>query len=604
MGDRSHADVRVPPQLGLPDRYEPIRHIATGGMASVWCARDRALGRNVAIKLLAERFADDPDGTERFMREARAAARLSGHPNVVMIYDVGEAEAVAGHPGRAFIVMEYLAGGTVADALRVDSVRRVHAAKWIHEAASALDWGHSRHVLHRDIKPANLLLDRDRVLHVADFGIARLGTEDTITGSGQVLGTASYLAPERALGRPATEASDRYSLAVAAYELLVGERPFTSEHFAAQARQHVEDEPPAASARNRALPPAVDEVLARGMAKRPEQRWATAQDFAQALEAALTEAPTRTYRAGAVAAAAVGARAARASAARTTSARTTSARTTSARTTSARAAAPRSGAAIPAAAGGARATRASATPRSRRTAPPRGAQQARTATPAASGGRRRRFRGARVPALAALAAGAVVAVAVAGTIGGGGSAAKHSSTAGAQREASAATTSHKPSAPPKTQTSTHTATVTATPAAATTPPPVSETLEARGHQLMVDGNYAAAIPVLRQAVAAASPGSLTYAYALYDLGRSLRLAGDPVDAVKVLYQRLQIPNQTGTVREQLQLALLALGEKARSGGAAAGPGGGPGRHGHGPAGGPAGAGPPGPPGGDGNSQGG
>jgi serine/threonine-protein kinase len=596
MADRSHAGVRVRPQLGLPDRYEPIRHIATGGMASVWCARDRALGRNVAIKLLAERFADDPAGTERFMREARAAARLSGHPNVVMIYDVGETDAVAGEPAKAFIVMEYLAGGTVADALRVDSVRRVHAVKWIHEAASALDWGHSRGVLHRDIKPANLLLDRDRVLHVADFGIARLGTEDTITGSGEVLGTASYLAPERALGRPATDASDRYSLAVAAYELLVGERPFTAEHFAVQARQHVEDEPPAASARNRALPPAVDSVLARGMAKRPEQRWPTAQEFADAVEAALSEATTRTHRAGAaragaVAAGVVGARAARTSAARSASARPSAARSTAARSTNARP------------------TAAARRPRRAAVAhePPTG-----TTRPV----NRRRLR--RVPALAALVAGAAVAVAVAGTIGGGGSAAKHASGA-TQHVASAATRSHKPAAPPKTQTSTHTATVTATPAAATTPAPVSETLEARGHQLMTDGNYAAAIPVLRQAVAAASPGSLTHAYALYDLGRSLRLAGDPIDAVKVLYQRLQIPNQTGTVRAELQLALLALGQSARSGGAGAGPsaGAGPGAHGGhgrlsprnqappGPDGGPALAAPLGPAvgAGDGNSQG-
>jgi tRNA A-37 threonylcarbamoyl transferase component Bud32 len=533
MGDRSHADARVRPQLGLPDRYEPIRRIATGGMASVWCARDRALGRNVAIKLLAERFADDPAGTERFMREARAAARLSGHPNVVMIYDVGEASSTDRDPGRAFIVMEYLAGGTVADALRVDSVRRVHAVKWIHEAASAVDWGHSRGVLHRDIKPANLLLNRDRVLHVADFGIARLGTEDTITGSGEVLGTASYIAPERALGRSATDASDRYSLAVAAYELLVGERPFTTAHFAAQARQHVEDEPPSASGRNRALPPAVDAVLARGMAKRPDQRWPTAQDFAQALEAALTEPATRTYRAGAAAAA---------------------------------------GAAV-----SARAARASAS--ARRPVRQGAAHEPRTSTGRAASGRRRRFRGARLPALAALAAGAAVAVAVAGTIGSGGSG-THAS-AGTQREASAATRSHKPPAPPKTQTSTRTATVTATPAAATTPAPLSDTLEARGHQLMVDGNYAAAIPVLRSAVAAAPPGSLTYAYALYDLGRSLRLEGDPEDAVRVLYQRLQIPNQTETVRAQLQLALLALGDKARSGGAGAGPGT-HGPHGHRP----------------------
>src|SRR5258705_10823644 len=105
MGDRPRTAARARRQLGLPARYEPIRHIATGGMASVWCARDRALGRNVAIKLLTEQFAHDPAGTERFMREARAAARLSGHPNVVMIYDVGEASSTDGHPGRAFIVM-------------------------------------------------------------------------------------------------------------------------------------------------------------------------------------------------------------------------------------------------------------------------------------------------------------------------------------------------------------------------------------------------------------------------------------------------------------------------------------------------------------------
>src|SRR6202020_728998 len=178
-----------------------------------------------------------------------------------------------GEGPRAFIVMEYLAGGTVADALRVDSVRRVHAVKWLREASAALDYAHSRGVLHRDIKPANLLLARDRTLHVADFGIARIGAEDTMTATGEVLGTAGYLAPERAMGRPATDASDRYSLAGVAYQLLVGARPFTATHFAVQARQHGEDEPPPASGRNRALPPAVDAVLARGMAKRPEQRW-------------------------------------------------------------------------------------------------------------------------------------------------------------------------------------------------------------------------------------------------------------------------------------------------------------------------------------------
>ncbi len=540
MGNQSHPDARVRKDLGLPDRYAALRHIASGGMASVWCARDRALSRNVAIKLLAERFADDHDANARFVREARAAARLSGHPNVVMIYDVGETEA----DGRAFIVMEFLAGGTVADAIRVDSVRRVHAVKWLQEAASALDFAHSRGVLHRDIKPANLLLDRDRTLHVADFGIARLGTEDTITGTGQVLGTASYLAPERALGQPATAASDRYSLAVAAFELLVGERPFAARHFAAQARQHIEEEPPAASLLNRTLPESVDAILARGMAKRPEQRWPTAQDFAQALENALTEAATRShYRV----AAAAPARPPRGPATHSTTVRRPAPRTAS--------------------------------------HPPAAAR------PSRSVGRR-----TRIPALAALIAGAAAAVAIAGTIGSGGHSAQSSSSV--QRQASAATHTHAPAPAkppsPKPRT-TQTQTVTATPAAATTPPPTADTLEARGHELLAEGNYSAALPALRQAVNAANPSSLTYAYALYDYGRALLLAGDPKAAVTVLYQRLQIPNQTGAVRQELQLALLALGQNAQSGGAGAVP---PGHHhDHGGAGGgPGGGGPVGPPG--------
>ncbi len=541
MGNQSPPDARVRKDLGLPERYAAVRHIASGGMASVWCARDRALGRNVAIKLLAERFADDDEANARFLREARAAARLSGHPNVVMIYDVGETDA----DGRAFIVMEFLAGGTVADAIRVDSVRRVHAVKWVGEAASALDFAHSRGVLHRDIKPANLLLDRARTLHVADFGIARLGAEDTITGTGEVLGTASYLAPERALGHPATAASDRYSLAVAAFELLVGERPFTAQHFAAQARQHIEEEPPGASRLNRTLPESVDAVLARGMAKQPERRWPTAQDFAQALETALTEATTRTHHR--IAAAAVG-RPVRGSHSTGPRNPASSRQTTTSRQQP----------------GASRSQPTTA----RRTSPRTGSHPPVAARPP---GRRR----GRILALAALVLGAAAAVAIAGTIGSGGRSAQRS--ASVQRQASAAVPKHAPAIPkptaPKphtTQAQTRTQTVTATPAAATTPPPTGETLEARGHQLMLDGNYGAALPVLRQAVNTAGPDSLTYAYALYDYGRTLLLAGDPKDAVKVLYQRLQIPDQTGAVRQELQLALVALGQTVRGGGGGGG----------------------------------
>jgi serine/threonine-protein kinase len=294
MGRRSDPGASVPRGVALPERYESIRRIASGGMAVVWCARDRTLDRQVAVKLLADPFADDELSGRRFKREARAAARLSGHSNVVTIYDVGQAPAPDGNGlGRPFIVMEYLAGGTVADALRVGEVDRRTAVRWIQQAAAALDYAHGRGVIHRDIKLANFLLDRDRVLHVADFGIAQLGTEDTLTNAGQVLGTAAYLAPERALGQPATEASDRYALAVAAFELLVGERPFTAQPFTAQARQHVEEPPPQASRANPELPAALDRVLARGMAKRPEERYATAGELATAIDEALGDAPAR-----------------------------------------------------------------------------------------------------------------------------------------------------------------------------------------------------------------------------------------------------------------------------------------------------------------------
>ncbi len=505
----------------LPARYELIRRIASGGMASVWCARDRTLERPVAIKLLSEPYAHDEVAVQRFKREALAAARMSGHRNVVTIYDVGQAAPSESMTlRRPFIVMEYLAGGTVADALRVGEVDRPRAVHWLYEAAAALDHAHGRGVIHRDVKPSNFLLDGDRVLHVADFGIAKLGTEDTLTGTGEVFGTAAYLAPERALGHRATEASDRYALAVAAFELLVGERPFSAENFTALARQHIEEPPPRASRRNPEVPRALDGVLARGMAKRPEQRFASAGELATAVDRALGG----RRRPAATANWAVFARAAN-----------------------------------------------------------------RPAFPRASAlGSSSLWR--RSGALAALAAAALGVGIAAG--------ADHSGTAGhapaGTRLRTLATLSHARAGHPRpgsrptpgrpAATTSTSAPASATAAARTTPatipapttpsapapPPSAGALEAQGHDLMEGGNYNSAIPVLRQAVATASPASLTYAYALFDLGRSLRLVGDPRAAVPILWQRLQIPNQTGVVRTELTLALRALGQQVSGPGAAAG----------------------------------
>src|SRR4051794_26426612 len=268
-------------RLRLPDRYRVARRIAAGGMATVYACEDLTLGRLVAVKVLAPQFAADGDAAARFQREARAAARVSDHPHVVTIYDIGEFE------DTAFIVMEYLPGGTLADKLRSgEPIPRPTAVRWLSEAASALDHAHKAGIVHRDVKPANLLLDANGRLAVADFGIARMASDANVTSTGIVLGTAAYLSPEQALGLPATAASDRYSFAVVAYELLTGRRPFNGEHPAAQARAHVEAPPPRPS-EFADLPTGVDRVLWRGLEKDPEHRWPTACDMVDALEDAL-----------------------------------------------------------------------------------------------------------------------------------------------------------------------------------------------------------------------------------------------------------------------------------------------------------------------------
>ena len=273
----------------LPSRYEGARLVARGGMGDIFVARDRVLGREVAVKVLIERFAADSELRERFKREGLAAARLSGHPHIVTIFDVGEWR------GRPFIVMEHLGGGTLAERLRGAPVRGPQALEWLAETADALDAAHAEGIVHRDVKPANLLFDARELLHVGDFGIARI-LDDTVrlTMSGIVIGTAGYLSPEQARGQAATAASDVYSLGAVAYELLTGSRPFARGNATAEAAAHANDPFPPPSERNPDLPLAVDDVFERALAKDPESRHATAGELVEDLRAALAarEEPT------------------------------------------------------------------------------------------------------------------------------------------------------------------------------------------------------------------------------------------------------------------------------------------------------------------------
>ncbi len=458
---------RITADIELPERYLHARHLASGGMAAVFAAEDVVLGRAVAVKVLSERFLTDLDAVRRFEREARAAAKASQHPNVVTIYDVGE------HDGYPFIVMELMSGGSLATVLRDGRPSRENALRWIGEAAAALDHAHEHGIVHRDVKPGNLLLDERGRLGVADFGIARLAFESAVTQTGQVLGTAAYISPEQARGEGVSAASDRYSLAVVAYELLTGTRPYGSGTFAAQARQHMEAEPRAATEHAPDLPSNVDRALRRGLAKEPEARWPSATAFAEALGAAGEREPAAA---------------------------------------------------------------------SETTAPPTvPLTPMRRSVPSPDPRRRRAL---LVPAaiLGALLLAVVLAIALSGGEEGSSPEAKRTPT--------------RQAAPQRS-------TPAATPPASTADGESVASLNNRGFQLMSQGRYGEAIPLLQSAVErCGNSRESVCAYALYNLGRSLRLAGRPAEAIPVLERRLAYGNQTEAVQAELDAARRAAGQSA------------------------------------------
>ena len=262
--------------MTLGGRYELTDRIAIGGMGEVWKARDTVLGRIIAIKILKEEYTGDPNFLRRFRAEAQHTALLN-HPGVANVFDYGEEE------GSGYLVMELVPGdplSAILDREKVLSPDRTLSI--IAQTARALSAAHAQGLVHRDVKPGNLLIDSKNRVKVTDFGIARLADQVPLTATGQVMGTAQYLAPEQATGQQATGASDIYSLGIIGYECLVGHRPFTGESQIAIALAQVNDDPPPMP---ESIPEPVRALIMSMLSKEPEDRPADADKLATAAEA-------------------------------------------------------------------------------------------------------------------------------------------------------------------------------------------------------------------------------------------------------------------------------------------------------------------------------
>ena len=276
-----------PPQPGdlIADRYELEELVGTGGMSTVFRAHDLQLERQVAIKILHEHYAADPEYLERFRREARRVARLS-HPSIVTVIDRGDDD------GRQYIVFEHVDGENLKElVVRSGRLPVRRALELALAVADGLAFAHDHGLVHRDVKPQNVLLNNEGEVKVTDFGIARsLHVEHGVTQTGTVLGTGEYLAPEQASGKPVSPATDVYSLGIVLWELLAGDVPFTGDNFVAVALRHVNEPPPHVRERRPDVSPRLDAAVERALAKDPARRFPSMTAFAKELRACLAEA--------------------------------------------------------------------------------------------------------------------------------------------------------------------------------------------------------------------------------------------------------------------------------------------------------------------------
>ena len=472
----------------LAGRYRVLRQLGSGGMASVFLCVDENLGRKVAVKRMHAASAADVE--RRFAREARLGASLS-HPNLVAVFDTATDDE------SVLIVMEYVEGESLAEALRRGPLEPRRATAVVGQVASALDHAHREGIVHRDVKPANILMRRDRVVKLVDLGIATAADSTRITRSGMLLGTASYMAPEQLDGHPAGPPADIYALATVAFEALSGRKarqgrtPMEVAHrVAKEAPPDLRDAWPRASA-------AAADVLHRAMSRDPDERPLSAGAFARDLEQAL-HASGRP--------------------------------------------APRTGRAV--------------------TAPPAG-----TAAPPAGTAPRLTARQRPSRLSPALVAGVLALFLVLGAaaivLGSGGG------DEGNDNDRTPTLQTKKPKEKKRPESRSQqvksgkqqSAEPQRAPVEAPAEPAVGGAAEGallneRGFELIGQGRYGQAIPILERAVRAFPEGTsdLNYAYALYNLGHALRLAGRADDAVPILERRLRIANQTETVRRELEAA--------------------------------------------------
>ncbi|QCR18048.1 Stk1 family PASTA domain-containing Ser/Thr kinase [Agrococcus sp. SGAir0287] len=275
----------------LGDRYEIGELIGRGGMAEVHRGRDRRLDRLVAIKLLKPELGDDDDFRVRFRQEAQSAARMS-HPTVVRVFDAGEQVTNDAH-GRAhsvpYIVMEYVDGRMVKDIIAESPLTESEAVRITKGILTALEYSHRAGIVHRDMKPGNVMVTPGGQVKVMDFGIARAVSETStsVAQTGMILGTAQYFSPEQARGEVVDARTDLYSTGVMLFEMLTGRPPFRGDTAVAVAYQHVSEQPVAPSTLREGISPAMDSVVLKALTKRKDERFQSADEFKEALEAAL-----------------------------------------------------------------------------------------------------------------------------------------------------------------------------------------------------------------------------------------------------------------------------------------------------------------------------